>query len=217
MSRYAKLAYTHTVRAAQAENGVLHARRLGSDEGPDPLGPREAAFIRSRDGFYLATRSETGWPYVQYRGGPPGFLHVVDDQTLAFADVRGNRQYITTGNLQADDRVSLFLMDYARQARLKLFGHATVVGVSDHPDLAANLTSVRTDGNVERLVMIRVEGINWNCSQHITPRFTEQELAQALESVDRRMAGLEAENLALRTQLEEYRAGSRSEGSREPQ
>jgi predicted pyridoxine 5'-phosphate oxidase superfamily flavin-nucleotide-binding protein len=144
------------------------------------LGPPELAFIAARDGFYLASVSETGWPYVQYRGGPTGFLAAVDASTLGFADFRGNRQYITTGNVQAKDRVSLFLMDYANRLRLKIFGHMRIIDAADDPALAERLTVPGYAGRVERLALIAVEAFDWNCPQHITPRFTQAELEAAL-------------------------------------
>lgn len=207
MSRYARVAYTDSVRAVQEERGsaAAAARRLAGGDAPDPLGEPERAFIASRDGFYLASVSETGWPYVQYRGGPPGFVHTLDEHTLALADVRGNRQYITTGNVRADGRVALFFMDYARQGRLKLFGRAEVRDAGTDPELAGRLASVRTDGIVERLIVIRVEGFDWNCSQHITPRYTEEELQPLLEDVRGRLAALEAENAALRKERDALR------------
>ncbi|MEU8837407.1 pyridoxamine 5'-phosphate oxidase family protein [Streptomyces sp900116325] len=205
MSRYAHLAYTDTVREVQRERGNLRTARSVVDDGPDPLGVAEAAFIRSRDGFYMASVSETGWPYLQYRGGPQGFVHVLDEQTLAYADVRGNRQYITTGNLRTDDRVALFFMDYQRLARLKIFGHASVRAADEDMDLTSTLNSVRTDGRVERMVVIRVEGFNWNCSQHITRRFTEAELSEALAPVRDRLNQLEQENIELRNLLDAQR------------
>ncbi|MFJ9108428.1 pyridoxamine 5'-phosphate oxidase family protein [Streptomyces sp. NPDC102283] len=199
MSRYAQVAYTESVQQVQREQGsaLSGIRQLSQGDAPDLMGTAEAGFIESRDGFYLASVGETGWPYVQYRGGPPGFLHVLDERTLAYADVRGNRQYITTGNVRAGGRVALFLMDYARQARLKIFGHAEVKEPEEHPELAERLDLQRTDGRVERLMTIRVEGINWNCSQHITPRFSEAELAEALQPIRDRIAELEAENATL--------------------
>ncbi|GHE92268.1 pyridoxamine 5'-phosphate oxidase [Amycolatopsis deserti] len=205
MSRYAHLAYTESVRREQEQNGSASAagRALDGSEAPDPLGPGEAAFIAARDGFYLASVSETGWPYVQYRGGPAGFVHVLDEYTLGFAEVRGNRQYITTGNVRAGGRVALFFMDYPRQARLKLFGHARVVPLDEDPGLTRKLTETRTDGRVERLMLIRVEGVNWNCHQHITPRYSEAELAEALAPVRARIAELEEQNKALRALLAE--------------
>ncbi|AEW96646.1 MULTISPECIES: pyridoxamine 5'-phosphate oxidase family protein [Streptomycetaceae] len=205
MGRYAHLAYTESVRQVQQEQGSALAarRRLAEGDEPERMGDAEAAFIGSRDGFYLASVSETGWPYVQFRGGPPGFVHVLDDRTLGYADVRGNRQYITTGNVRADGRVALFFMDYPRQARLKIFGHAHTRATAEDPHLTERLSAPRTDGNVERLMLIRVEGFNWNCHQHITPRYSEAELARVLAPFRARMAELEEENRVLRARVGE--------------
>ncbi len=142
--------------------------------------------------------SETGWPYVQFRGGPPGFLHVLDSTTLGYADFRGNRQYITTGNVAGNDRVSLFLMDYANRRRLKVFGHAGITDVADRLDLAERLRIPDYRARVERAVLIRVAGFDWNCPQHITPRYSMAELAGSVQPLQARIAALEAENAALR-------------------
>lgn len=203
MSRYAHLAYTDSVRQVQREQGssTTADRRLMAGNEPELLTEDEAAFIESRDGFYLASVSETGWPYVQYRGGPPGFLQALDERTLGYADVRGNRQYITTGNVRADGRVALFFMDYPRQARLKLFGRARAQSPEQDPRLTERLSAHRTDGRLERLMIISIEGYNWNCHQHITPRFSEPELTVLLDPVRARISALEEENQALRAQL----------------
>ncbi|MFE2729433.1 pyridoxamine 5'-phosphate oxidase family protein [Kitasatospora sp. NPDC059327] len=208
MGRYAHLAYTDEVRLVQREQGseLSAVRQLAHGDEPEELTEAEAGFIQSRDGFYLASVSETGWPYVQFRGGPPGFAQVVDERTIAFAEVRGNRQYISTGNIRADGRVALFFMDYARQARLKLFGRASVQELEKNPELDRRLLATRTEGRVERLMTVHVEGFNWNCPQHITPRFSEAELRPHLDQLQERMAALEEENRVLRTQLEQ-RAG----------
>lgn len=202
MSRYARLAFTETVRRVQQEEGTRppHHRDLGAAVGrePDPLGAREIGFIADRDGLYLASIGETGWPYVQFRGGPPGFVHVLDEHRLAYADVRGNRQYITSGNLRTDDRVALFFMDYASRTRLKLLGRATTCGVDDDPELLARVEEPRTAGRVERIVVVAVEGLDWNCPKHIPHRYTEHELAPTYA----RMRRLESENAALRARLE---------------
>ncbi|MEO3974561.1 pyridoxamine 5'-phosphate oxidase family protein [Streptomyces sp. CAU 1734] len=200
MTRFARIAYTESVQAAQRENGsaLAASRQLAAGDEPDPLGPNETEFISSRDGFYMASVGDTGWPYLQYRGGPPGFLHVLDAHTLAFADVRGNRQYISAGNLRRNDRVALFLMDYARRTRLKILGHAAETALDESPELTERLSEPRTDGRVERLFVIKVEGLSWNCPQHITPRFSEDELSDALAPVRDHIARLEAENEALR-------------------
>ncbi|MBB5915141.1 hypothetical protein BJY24_004008 [Nocardia transvalensis] len=203
MGRYAHLAYTDSVRLVQEEQGsaaaVARALRQGSD--PETLSDADTAFIESRDGFYLASVSETGWPYVQFRGGPPGFVHVLDERTLGFADVRGNRQYITTGNVRADGRVALFLMDYPERARLKIFGRAETLSLTEDPALTERLCAVRTDGRPERLMIIRVEGTNWNCHQHITPRYSAVELEVALGPLRDRLTALEEENARLRARL----------------
>jgi predicted pyridoxine 5'-phosphate oxidase superfamily flavin-nucleotide-binding protein len=175
-----------------------YARRDAGPDINDRLGPSEAAFIAERDGFYIASGSETGWPYVQFRGGPPGFLRLLDDKTLGYADFRGNRQYITAGNVAANDRVSLFLMDYVHQQRLKIFGRMQVVESAADPELAKDLSNPGYPGRVERAALITVEAFDWNCQQHITPRFTEAELAAALAPLREQMASLRAENDRLR-------------------
>jgi len=183
MSRYLDIATTPSVAAAQdkygsAEQWARIAARGGADETTrsQRLGPAEAGFIGERDGFYLASVSETGWPYVQYRGGPTGFLTVLEPALLGFGDFRGNRQYITTGNVTANDRVSLFLMDYAHRQRLKIFGRIRIIDAADDPSLAERLIMPDYSARVERLVLIGVEAFDWNCPQHITPRFTLAEL-----------------------------------------
>ncbi len=183
MSRYLDIATTPSVAAAQdkygsAEQWARIAARGGVDETTrgQRLSPAEAGFIGERDGFYLASVSETGWPYVQYRGGPAGFLTVLEPALLGFGDFRGNRQYITTGNVTANDRVSLFLMDYAHRQRLKIFGRIQIIDAADDPSLAERLTMPDYSARVERLVLIGVEAFDWNCPQHITPRFTLAEL-----------------------------------------
>ena len=200
MSRFAQLAYTGTVRQVQAEQGSAgpRGRDLAGPEDPDALGPHEAEFLAERDELYVATVGDTGWPYVQHRGGPPGFLHVLDAHTLAFADVRGNRQYLSTGNLRGDDRVALFAIDHAHQRRLKLLGRAEVLPLDADPALTARVTALAADGRPERIVRIRVEGVSWNCPQHITPRWSAAELEPALAPLRARLAALEEENARLR-------------------
>ena len=161
-------------------------------DGPgDPLGEREAEFIAARDSFYMATVGEAGWPYVQHRGGPAGFLHVVGPTRLAFADYGGNRQLLTAGNLAVDDRVSLFLMDYAHRRRLKVLGHARVADVREHPELREGL-AVEDGAEVERVVLIDVVSFDWNCPQHITERFTRAEVEAAVEPLYREIDRLRA-------------------------
>jgi len=193
------LATTPGVRAAQQANG---SRELWEGlKKPRPSGrftADEAAFIAARDSFYIATVSETGWPYVQHRGGPPGFLKLLDDRTLGFADFRGNRQYISLGNVAANDRAALFLMDYPQRTRLKILGHARVVDARKQPALADTLADPSERANVERLFLIDIVSYDWNCPQHITPRFTAAEVRAALLPLQDRVRELEAELQALR-------------------
>ena len=196
------IAMTPSVRAAQAAMG---ADRLWQDPEGDRTFDRftasEAAFIAARDSFYMATVSEKGWPYVQHRGGPPGFLKQLDDRTLAFADRRGNRQYISLGNLAADDRACLFLMDYGRRARLKIYARAEAVALDADPELTRLLTMPEVRGRPERVIRLRLQAFDWNCPQHITPRFTEAEIGEAIQPLRERLARLEAENAALRARF----------------
>jgi predicted pyridoxine 5'-phosphate oxidase superfamily flavin-nucleotide-binding protein len=165
------------------------------------FGENEAAFIANRDSFYMATVSETGWPYVQHRGGPRGFLKVIDESTLAFADFRGNRQYITTGNAMADDGTCLFLIDYPHRARLKIYAHIETLALDDDPALTALVAVPDYKAKIERVFRLRLEAFDWNCQQHIVPRFTEPEIAEALRPLRDRLAQLEFENAELRAHL----------------
>ena len=196
------IATTPSVRAVQAKMG---ADRIWQDfKGHrefDRFTEKEAAFIADRDSFYMATVSETGWPYVQHRGGPPGFLKVVDDKTLAFADYRGNRQYISVGNLGADDRAALILMDYAHRTRLKILAHVEVVPLGADPNLAALVSVPGYKARPERILRLHLEAFDWNCQQHITPRFTQVEIVEAVQPLRDRLTALEAENAELRAKL----------------
>jgi uncharacterized protein len=149
----------------------------------------------------MATVSESGWPYVQHRGGPAGFLRVMDDKTLAFLDFRGNRQYISIGNVAANDRVALLIMDYPNRRRLKIYARIEVKDLKVDPQLAATLTLVTYPAKAERALLLHLEAFDWNCPQHITPRFTEPEIEAALAPVGVRIAQLEAENRTLRDKL----------------
>ena len=193
---------TPAVRNAQAEQGSLGLwDGKGGDRTFDRFGASEAAFIAARDNFYLATVSESGWPYVQHRGGPPGFLKLLDDQTLAFADYRGNRQYISLGNVKADDRVSLILVDYPHKARLKILAHMHAEDLAASPDLAAKLVDAGYRGRPERAFVLRLETFDWNCPQHIRPRYTTEEIEVAVSPLRHRIEELERENARLAAQL----------------
>jgi hypothetical protein len=191
--RFADIAFTPAVRAVQDSMGSRHAyaRMEGPAISHAVLGEAEASFIAERDSFYMATVGETGWPYIQHRGGPPGFVRVLDGKTIGFADFRGNRQYISVGNLQGDDRVSLFFMDYAHRARLKLLGRARTVA-GDDPIVQDRLVVAGYRTHPERGLLISVEAFDWNCSQHITPRFTLPEIEAATAPLRARIDELEA-------------------------
>lgn len=172
------IAMTPAVKAAQAANGSAEVYAdFRGNRAFDRFTANEAEFIAARDSFYMATVSETGWPYVQHRGGPPGFLRMLDDRTLACPDFRGNRQYISVGNLSANDRACLFFMDYPNRQRLKIYAHVEVRSLADHPDLVAKLALPGYKAKVERAFVFHLDAFDWNCSQHITPRFTESEIA----------------------------------------
>jgi len=177
---FAKIAFTPNVQAAQVRMGSREAYRsaeLGELETVE-LSPYETEFIGARDSFYLGTVGENGWPYVQHRGGPAGFLKVLDAHTIGYADFSGNRQYISVGNLDGDNRVSLFLMDYPGQRRLKIWGRARLIDEDTEPALIARLESPDYRARVERGVVIAVEAFDWNCPKYITPRFTEREVKE---------------------------------------
>jgi predicted pyridoxine 5'-phosphate oxidase superfamily flavin-nucleotide-binding protein len=200
--RFAELAFTPLVKEQQQQHGSRHLyeRVERSQNLGDQLGPDEQAFIRERDGFYMASVSETGWPYIQYRGGQKGFLRVMDARTIGFADLRGNTQYISVGNLQHDDRVALFFMDYPAQSRLKILGRAKVhEGDEEAMKLIEALRVPEEKSPAERALLIHIEAFDWSCPQHITPRYTEEELAKILEPMRRRLESLEAENKRLKS------------------
>ena len=205
------IAATPSVIAAQAANGAADIwTDFKGHRAFDRFTEDEAAFIAARDSFYMATVSETGWPYVQHRGGPPGFLKVLDDKTLGFADYRGNRQYISLGNLDADDRACLILMDYPRRARLKIYAHVEARSLEDAPELAERLAVPGYKAKVERAFILHLETFDWNCPQHITPRFTEGEVAAAVAPLRQRLEALEAENAALRARYQAANEGAPS-------
>jgi predicted pyridoxine 5'-phosphate oxidase superfamily flavin-nucleotide-binding protein len=191
--KYLATTFTPAVRAAQAHY-YRRTPKLPPAPEIDILTAEETDFLAARDSFYMATVTEDGWPYVQHRGGPPGFLKVLGPNRLGFADFGGNRQILSTGNLAVIDRVALFLMDYPRKERLKLLGHARVLDAREHPQLADQLTpGPDLRDKVERLFLIDVIAFDWNCPKYITPRYTEAEVEIAVAPLKRRIAELEAQ------------------------
>ena len=193
-NEFGEIAFTPSVKAMQEKLGsrkAYAALEVGEHHNSE-LGSDESNFIVARDSFYMATVSETNWPYVQHRGGPAGFVKVLDARTLGFADYRGNRQYVSVGNLLKNDRVSLFFMDYPHRTRLKLLGHAELIG-TERTAVLKSLSVSQYKAKVERGILIHVAAYDWNCPQHITPRFTEEEVETAIQPLRRRIATLEAQ------------------------
>ncbi|ATU66182.1 pyridoxamine 5'-phosphate oxidase family protein [Piscinibacter gummiphilus] len=200
---YSDITFTPTVREVQTELGSReqYAFLDAHPDRGDTLTPREAEFVAEADHFFQATVGETGWPYVQHRGGPKGFLKVLDPRTLAFADFRGNVQYLSVGNLRQDDRISLIVMDYLNRRRLKLLGRVTLVNAEDDPVLLAAVRDEAYGATVERAFVIHLEGWDWNCPQHITTRLTEAEVGTIVSP-------LRAQVQKMRTQLAAAKAAA---------
>jgi predicted pyridoxine 5'-phosphate oxidase superfamily flavin-nucleotide-binding protein len=206
------LAFTPLVKKLQERYGSRrqYERMEEAGDPQDALTAFEEQFLADRDSFYMATTGATGWPYVQHRGGPKGFLKVIDNRTLAFADFRGNKQYISTGNLLSDDRAALIFVDYPRQARLKILGR---VEIFEGDEAESWLPRVRVSDYkavIERVYVIHIEAYDWNCPQHIIPRYTAEEIREGMQDVERRMQALREENEALRQEIAKMRAAAES-------
>ena len=192
-AKFMQLVLTPDVQAAQERFFGRH-QALAQAPERDALTQEEAAFIAARDSFYMGTTNSDGWPYIQHRGGPPGFLKVLGPHLLGFADFKGNRQMLSTGNLDGNDRVALFLMDYPNRERLKILGHANVLDAREEAELAGQLSSApELRGRIERLFLIHVVSFDWNCPQYITPRYTAEEVREAIEPLQARIRELEAQ------------------------
>jgi len=180
--RFAEIAFTPSVQEMQSRQGSRQAYAKWDTHDParDLIGLMEKDFIEARDGFYQATVNSDGWPYVQFRGGPVGFLKVLDEKTLGYADFRGNVQYVSVGNMTDNDRVSIILMDYANRRRLKILARTQLVDLRDDPALVEALEDPNYRARVERGVVFKIEAVDWNCPQHITPRFTQAEIDQKI-------------------------------------
>jgi predicted pyridoxine 5'-phosphate oxidase superfamily flavin-nucleotide-binding protein len=201
--KFGSLLFTPVVKKLQERYGSRrqYERMMSSSATREYFTQFETEFLADRDSFYWASTSSSGWPYVQHRGGPQGFLKVIDDHTLAFADFAGNKQYITTGNLLTDNRVAMIFVDYPRQARLKVLGRADVL---EGKGAAPWLDRVKLPGYkavIERVYVIHVEAFDWNCQQHIIPRYTAEEIQAAVHGVEERVGALENENKRLKQEL----------------
>lgn len=196
---------THFTPSVLAEQTRYYGRAQTppASAGPDALGPAEAEFIAMRDSFYIASVTETGAPYIQHRGGPAGFLRVLDERTLAFADFGGNRQMLTVGHVRREDRVALFLMDYPSRSRLKIDGRARITPAAEEPELASQLVPPALSPRaVERIFRIEVAAFDWNCPKYITPRYTAAEVQEVAAPLLARIAELEARLRAVSPQTD---------------
>ncbi len=191
---YAKLAFTDAIKSLQSENGSRKGyEKMEQFVLPDGLSYRELEFIQARDSFYVASLGENGYPYIQHRGGPKGFLKVLDPKTLGFLDFRGNKQYITTGNVKTHNKVSLILMDYVNRQRLKIYADAEVVSAKERSDLWEQLQLEGYQYKAERLFVFHIKAYDWNCPQHITPRYTESEIQEMLVAYKNEIVRLKQE------------------------
>ncbi|QIP12062.1 pyridoxamine 5'-phosphate oxidase family protein [Spirosoma aureum] len=192
-TNYASLAFTDAIKALQERAGSRQVyARVEQQSTFNGLMQREINFIQERDSFYLASIGENGFPYIQHRGGPKGFLRVLDSQTIGFTDYRGNKQYISAGNILTHPQVSLILMDYARRTRLKIYAEAEIIELADRPDLLSQLDSTDSEHTSERMVLLHVRAYDWNCPQYITPRYTIDEINEVLVPLKEYIAQLEA-------------------------
>jgi predicted pyridoxine 5'-phosphate oxidase superfamily flavin-nucleotide-binding protein len=174
---FTQFAFTDSVKEVQQQYGTRHSYALMETSGDRfILTADEIEFIQSRDSFYMGTVGENGWPYVQFRGGPKGFLKVVDETTIAYVDFRGNGQYISTGNIKASNKTSLFLMDYPSQRRLKIWAESTVMDANEDEKLLKKLQVDGYKARIERIIIFKIQAYDWNCPQHITPRYTAEEM-----------------------------------------
>ena len=190
--KFSEIAFTPEVMAAQAQNGSreMYANFVQQGITEDVLAEKEIEFIRARDSFYLGTVGSNGYPYIQFRGGKTGFLKILDEKTLGFADFKGNLQYISVGNLAYSDRIFLFLMDYAHRRRLKIWGRGKI---THDTALLSQLTVPDYPAQVERGIIIAIEAMSWNCPQHIPLKYSEAEVNAKIEPLERRIEELEAE------------------------
>jgi len=200
---FGSLVFTPAVKALQERHGSRrqYERMEGGEASHNRLTDFEVDFLAGRDSLYMATVGATGWPYVQHRGGPKGFLKVIDDRTIALADFRGNKQYISTGNLATDDRVAIIMVDYPRQARLKILGRVEILEGTAAADWLNRVRDTGEKTPIERVFVIHIEAFDWNCPQHITPRYTAEEIQSAVRPLEEQLRSVMAENERLREQL----------------
>jgi predicted pyridoxine 5'-phosphate oxidase superfamily flavin-nucleotide-binding protein len=199
---YPKIAFTKEVKALQEKYGSRASyARMALSRPTDLLSQEEMEFISHQDYFYLSTISESGYPYIQFRGGPKGFLKVLDASTLGFIDFEGNKQYISTGNIATNNKAALFFLDQAAKARLKMFADVEIRSLSDNPGLAEKLDLGDYANKPARIMLFKIKGFDWNCPQHITPRYTQEEVQAVFADQIDSAKDLEEENRSLKAQI----------------
>ena len=199
---FADILFTPAVKTAQAANKSREfCEAMTEKDRAFALGPNEAAFLAERDHFYMATLSESGWPYIQHRGGPPGFIQILDDRRFAFPDFRGNRQYISLGNLAGEARAAFFFIDYPRRARLKALASVVARSQRDEPEIIKRFSALGYKAAVERVFIAEIAALDWNCPQHITPRFTQAEIEPAIAKLAADNETLQQENATLKSRI----------------
>lgn len=210
-NKFAKLAFTDSVKEIQDLMGSRKNYARLEEQGPlsnHKLGENEGEFISHRDSFYISLVSETGWPYIQHRGGPKGFIRVLSEIEIGFADFSGNRQYITVGNLKDNNRVALIMVDYPNRARLKIFGTAHLIDQRSEPEKLNLLTPESYKAKVERGFIIQVEAFDWNCPQHISPRWSAEEIQTGMLPLRTKVENFEKEITVLKARLKKYEGGN---------
>lgn len=200
---YGQLAFSDAAKALQQEYGSRHIyEQVEKNNVVDGLTENEKLFVAHQDHFYMASIGENGYPYIQHRGGPQGFIHVLDNHTLAFVDFSGNKQYISAGNIETNPHVALVMVSYPHRARLKLYAKARIVKVDEQPVLFKQIDPATYKHRPERIIILDIQAYDWNCPQHITPRYTTEEIEQAFAPQRRHITELEVENQKLKSELD---------------
>lgn len=201
---FASIAFTDAVKTIQEKNGSRASyARMEQHTYVDGLTANEIDFISQRDSFYLATIGDNGYPYIQHRGGPKGFVKVLDSKRIGFIDFKGNMQYVSVGNIATNNNVSIIMVDYPARARLKIYAKAAIVELEDHSDLYELLDLNDYKFKPERMMVLHIEAYDWNCPQHITPRYTVEDIEEAFSSQREHIAKLQAELTTLKQKLKE--------------
>ena len=203
---FASIAFTDEIKALQEKHGSRKSyARMEKEVYQEGLTENEIAFIAGRDSFYMATMGESGFPYIQHRGGPKGFIKVLDAKRIGFIDFKGNMQYVSVGNIAGNNKVALIMVDYPSRTRLKIYARAEITELDDDPALYELLDLSEYKFRPERMMILHIEAYDWNCPQHITPRYTLEEIEEAFAEQKNYTSKLEAEIISLKQKLKEQK------------